>query len=127
MLRDNTAIPVFLFILSFPNPYQKKNSFIRNFGRKQNLRVPQLQVLGFVRYEKVLRSKHSSRDLEGTFLRNNKFDFNFNFFEGRELKEKFIYAWVRYLSSVFINYTIRITASMFVHGNQALTAVNTDE
>ena len=24
MLRDNTAIPVFLFILSFPNPYQKK-------------------------------------------------------------------------------------------------------
>ena len=127
MLRDNTAIPVFLFILSFPNPYQKKNSFIRNFGRKQNLRVPQLQVLGFVRYEKVLRSKHSSGDLEGTFLRNNKFDFNFNFFEGRELKEKFIYAWVRYLSSVFINYTIRITASMFVHGNQALTAVNTDE
>lgn len=75
MLRDNTAIPVFLFILSLPNPYQKKNSFIRNFGRKQNLRVPQLQVLGFVRYEKVLRSKHSSRDLEGTFLRNNKFDF----------------------------------------------------
>lgn len=75
MLRDNTAIPVFLFILSLPNPYQKENSFIRNFGRKQNLRVPQLQVLGFVRYEKVLRSKHSSRDLEGTFLRNNKFDF----------------------------------------------------
>lgn len=29
MLRDNTAIPVFLFILSFPNPYQKK---IHSYG-----------------------------------------------------------------------------------------------
>lgn len=69
--------PPFLYSCSFfHSPTRtKKNSFIRNFGRKQNLRVPQLQVLGFVRYEKVLRSKHSSRDLEGTFLRNNKFDF----------------------------------------------------
>lgn len=68
----HSCIPVHFFI---PQPLPKKNSSIRNFGRKQNLRVPQLQVLGFVRYEKVLRSKHSSRDLEGTFLRNNKFDF----------------------------------------------------
>ena len=34
MLRDNTAIPVFLFILSFPNPYQKEKFIHTEFWQK---------------------------------------------------------------------------------------------